>query len=373
MVPAVTWRQALAWRMERQLLDPIGTGGPGAVVDRLCGVQAQLASTAELAIRLRRRSSRSGEVQAALEGGTLLKTWAMRGTLHLLTPRDAGAYLAVIAATRPWEKPAWERWAGLTPAVLDRFRSVVRDALEDGPKTREELAAALAGRRGLAGVRAVMSESWGTILKPLAWLGDLCIGPSAGGRPTFARPDLISDRWRPLPDADAAAKIVVSNYFAAYGPAPEEAFVRWMGQGWFGKRALLECVRSVSGVLVPVDVDGQRALVRDEDLDSLLEAQPSRTVRLLAGFDQYVLGPGTDDGHVIAPARRRSVSRQSGWIAPVILRGGFVGGTWELDGETVRVEWFAEAGRPARTAIAAETERLSTILGRELRAEVSVA
>jgi len=62
----VTWREALAWRMERQLLEPIRDASVTDVVRQLGAVQAQVASSAELAIRLRRRASRPGEVAAAL-------------------------------------------------------------------------------------------------------------------------------------------------------------------------------------------------------------------------------------------------------------------------------------------------------------------
>jgi len=95
-------------------------------------------------------------------------------------------------------------------------------------------------------------------------------------------------------------------------------------------------------------------------------------MRLLPGFDQYVLGPGTTDGHVVPAARRAAVSKQSGWISPVVVAGGIVKGTWELDGDQVRVGWFKEAGKPPRSQLEAEVERLAAILDRDLRLEVSL-
>ncbi|HEX6474680.1 MAG TPA: crosslink repair DNA glycosylase YcaQ family protein, partial [Candidatus Limnocylindria bacterium] len=85
MTLRVTLAQALAWRLERQLVHPVGDLSVADTVRRLCGVQAQVASSADLAVRVRRRSSRAGEVTRALTKGDLIKTWAMRGTLHLLT------------------------------------------------------------------------------------------------------------------------------------------------------------------------------------------------------------------------------------------------------------------------------------------------
>ncbi len=84
--------------MRRHLLDPVGKLPVAGVVRRLCGVQTQVASFAELAVRVRREASRPGEVGRALSEGSLIKTWAMRGALHLLTPEEGGAFLSLMAA-----------------------------------------------------------------------------------------------------------------------------------------------------------------------------------------------------------------------------------------------------------------------------------
>src|SRR5438094_8892317 len=149
MAVKVTWQRALAWRMRRQLLEPVGRLSVEGVVRRLCGVQAQVASSAELAIRVRRQASQQGEVGRALSEGRLIKTWAMRGTLHLLTPEDGGAFLSLLAAGRSWERPSWERYFGMTTKHWDALRPAVRDALEGKLLTREELIAAVVAQRGL--------------------------------------------------------------------------------------------------------------------------------------------------------------------------------------------------------------------------------
>lgn len=113
-------------------------------------------------------------------------------------------------------------------------------------------------------------------------------------------------------------------------------------------------------------MDGERRYVMAEHIDELASAGPTSTVRLLPAFDQYVLGPGTADGHVVPPARRDAVSRQSGWIAPVVIAGGVVRGTWELDGDTVNLAWFREAGKVPRKALESEVARLSAIVDRRL-------
>ena len=373
MAERITWQQALAWRMRRHLLDPIGRLSVADVVGRLCGVQTQVASSAELAVRVRREHSRPGEVDRALRDGRLIKTWAMRGTLHLLTPEAGGNFLSIIAAGRSWERPSWQRYFGVTPKQVEALRGAARDALESGPLTRDELVTAIVARRGLGHVGEALRSGWGTLLKPLAWQGDLCFGPSRGNRVTFMRPQHASARWRDLPDPDDAAPPAIRDYLRAYGPATVDAFGGWLAGGWFGKRQLRAWFGALDHQLAEVDVDGTRRYVLAEDLAELVATRPIPAVRLLPGFDQYVLGPGTGDGHVVPAARRAAVSRQSGWISPVVVAGGVVRGTWELDGDEARIAWFEESGRPPRRALQGEVGRLSSILGRDLRLAIGVA
>ena len=352
--------------MRRQLLDPVSDESAVGVVRRLCAVQTQVASFAELCVRVRRTKSKPGDVARALAAGRLIKTWAMRGTLHLLTPEDAGAYLSLIASGRPWDRPSWQKYFGVTPKQLDDLRLVIRETLAGKALTREELIVAVTAKRGYGHLGEALREGWGTLLKPYAWQGDLCFGPNRGNRVTFVRPEDASSRWAKLLEPDEAAEIAIVAYLRAYGPATAENFHNWLSRGRVSTRQVRKWFAAVGARLREVDVGGQRRYVLAADLDELLDTKPTKAVRLLPGFDQYVLGPGTDDQQVLPAARRRAVSQQSGWIAPVVVAGGIVRGTWSLDGNTVRVAWFSESGPVPRAALRAEAERLSGILGRDL-------
>jgi len=369
----VTWSQALAWRMRRHFLDPVGDRPVADVVRRLCGVQSQVASYAELCVRVRRKNSKAGEVARALSEGRVIKTWAMRGTLHLLTPEDAGAFLSLIAAGRSWERPSWQSYFGVTPKQLDALREVVREALGGKALTRGELIEAVIARRGYGHLGDALRSGWGTLLKPCAWQGDLCFGPSQGTRVTFTTPRAASSRWAGVPEPDEAAPIAIASYLRAYGPATADAFSHWIGPGRIGKRRVQAWFDALGPRLAEVEVGGERAYVLAEDLDELMSIRPTRAVRLLPGFDQFVMGAGTGDGHVVPARRRTAVSKQSGWIAPVVLAGGVVRGTWGVAGNRIEVAWFKEAGAVQRMALRAEVKRLSTILGRDLDVEVSLA
>src|SRR5437762_1826914 len=155
----LTWPQAAAWRIRRQHLDRRAPAGSLlAVASRLCGLHAQVMSSAELTLWARVEDLDRREVQRALwEDRTLVKTWAKR------------------------------------------------------------------------------AQSWGTILKPAAFTGRLCFGPSLGQRVRFTRPDTwLAAAVCPLgppvhPQAATAA--VTRRYLAANGPATYRDLARWWNGG----------------------------------------------------------------------------------------------------------------------------------------------
>jgi hypothetical protein len=369
----ISWPQALAWRMDRHLLSSIGNPSIEDVVNRLCGVQSQVPSSAELAIRVRQSKSKAGDVGRALADGRLIKTWAMRATLHLLTPENAGAYLSLLASTKWWERPVWERYFGLTPSHIEEMRGIFREVVGDRALTREEVIAGITERPRFEHLGEHMRSGWGTVFKPLAWQGDLVFGPNKGTRPTFMVPEAASKRWKGLPGVDDAWPVVVLNYLSAYGPAGPAQFSAWLSRGAIPRGKLKTWLADLGEQLTPVDVEGEQLFIRAEDADALASTKPSKAVRLVGGFDQWVLGPGTDDGHVTPAARRRAVSKQSGWISPAVLVGGVVSGTWVMDAGRVCVSWFDEAGKVPTRALDGEVDRLSKVVGSDLVADVETA
>ncbi|GII92856.1 winged helix DNA-binding domain-containing protein [Sinosporangium siamense] len=366
----LTWDNVLAWRAGRQLLG--AGGGVEEIVHRLCGVQAQVASSAATAVAVRRAAPEPGEVERALAERRLVKTWAMRGTLHLLTVEDAGAFLSLLASGRTWEKGSWQR-TFVTLTQLEAIAEAVAHALDSRVLTREELVAEVLDRTGDPGLAEHLRSGWGSVLKPLAFQGLLCHGPSrangdsTGGRVTFTRPDTFLPGWKGLPAPEEAAAVAVPAYLGAYGPAPIEAFDQWLLRGTLRKPALRSWVAALGDTLTPVEIEGRPALARTQDLDDLATATPSGSLRLLPAFDQSVLGPGTGDTELIPADRRSEISRAAGWISPVVLVDGRVCGTWEAKDDTLTVTWWQERGPLPRESLAHEADRLGTILGRSFQ------
>jgi hypothetical protein len=298
--------------------------------------------------------------------GRIIKTFAFRGAIHLLTPEDGGAYLGLRAASRMWELPSWRSFYGLMPSDWPLLREAVREALADAPMTRDELGAAVTAWPKFRHLSFAFADGAGTLLKPLAWQGDISFGPPRDGRATFQRLDR-NPRWAGVPDLEEAGMRAVEAYFRAYGPATPDHVHYWLGQGLgAGRKRIRSWITGLGDRLAAVDIEGESAYVLDEDLEEVAATAATTEVRLLPGYDQWVLGPGTADVHVVPPARRTLVSRQ----ANLVIVGGVVSATWSLTEDQVVVAWFAESGPPPREALAEEVARLASILDQPLKSTV---
>lgn len=360
----VGWDQVFAWRLRRQYVSEPATSSVPEIVGRLCGVQAQVTSSAETAVALRSRSPESGALTRELAAGTVVKTWSMRGTLHALTPAAASALLPLIASARTWEKPVWQRNFGATPAEVIALTEAVSTHLADAVLTREELVDALLTDKAFHRMGEQLRSGWGALLKPLAWQGALCHGPARGNRATFTSPSHLVAEWPGLLDADVAAPVAVTTYLDAYGPATPQSFDAWLSRNSLRKTTVRRWFADLGDALTEVDIDGRSAYITTEHAEELAATKAKRSVHLLGAFDQYVLGPGTSDTALLPAAHRAKVSRAAGWIAPLVLVDGHIAGTWEIEDTRLTVSPFDGAKIPAKHLDTAVV-RLATALGLE--------
>ena len=81
--------QARKLRLRAQHLHARSESGVDQVVLSLCGVQAQDAQVAVLAVRARAGGTAADVERARVERRSIVRTWAMRGTIHLMAEEDA--------------------------------------------------------------------------------------------------------------------------------------------------------------------------------------------------------------------------------------------------------------------------------------------
>lgn len=342
----LTWDRALAWRLRRHHLTA-PAGGPVELVGALAGVQAQVPSMTAHAVGIRTPTD-SDTVEQLLWGDRLLvKTWAMRGTLHLLPARDFATWVGALR-TREWRiTPAWEQYHGVTRAELDAITAAIPQALSAEPLTRERLAERISDATGHRHLDAALRSGWAAVLKPAANRGLLCQGPPADGSTTFVEPAGWLGSLSPEPDTETALRRVLGWFLDAHGPATHDDFARWFGSTPAAARKVL--TRHADDLAL-VDVDGLRAWMTPQGAEEAAGAVPASSVHLLPGFDPYVLAPISHRDHTIPPGRVADVSRTAGWIAPVVVVDGRIAGTWThaRDGDATIVTITAFAPLPRR-------------------------
>jgi hypothetical protein len=278
----------LAQRMRAQRLSH-----PAADVtdlfDSVFALQAQDVPAARLAARARGVRSLDGP---------LVRTWAMRGTLHLLHEDDLWAVRLLgptfIAAGRRRRAQL-----GLTDELCERALPALREVLTE-PLDRAELV------RRLAEVGIALdpkSQAPAHLLAFAAHSGVLCRGLDDTYRllRIDGEPRGVDELWR--------------RYRRAYGPATPDDFAAWSG---LPKRQLKDLPE-----------------VADEP------AEPGGTVRVLGHFDPYLLGY-RDRSAALAPEHAPLVQTGGGFLTPQVVVDGRVVAVWRRDGARIVVRPFGE-------------------------------
>jgi hypothetical protein len=365
------WAQVMAWRAARHHLDErVPAKATLDVVAEIAGLHAQVMSSAELTLAARVEGLGPDDVRRALwEERSLVKTWAMRGTLHLLPAAELPLWQAALSTRRNWETGAWQR-AFASRQELERLNDAVAQALDGRLLTREELAARVGELTGSEELADKLRESWGALLKPAAALGRLCFAPNQGQQVRFTRPDTWLGGWADHDPEEAMAE-VTRRFLAASGPVTREDFARWWGIPSPARGGRL--LEGLGEQVARVEVEGTAAYVLAADLPGLAEAGGSRAVRLLPAFDQYVVTATLQAEHLMPGPFKARVYRPQGWLSPVLLVGGRMDGTWRQEAKgrrrQIRIEPFAKLPAWARRGAEEEAERLARWSGADLQLE----
>jgi hypothetical protein len=362
----LTSEQALAWRLRRHRLDERAPREAMLeVVARVAGLHAQVMSSAELTLWARVEDLDRDAVREALWAErTLVKLWAMRGTLHLLPAAELDTWLAALGTYEHYLKPVWLRGFEITQDQLERLIEAIGQALDGELLTREELGAAVARISQSPDLEHKVQGSWGPYLKPASFRGRLCFGPSDGQRVRFTRP--ASWLGRPLDgaDPDAALLEVTRRHLGAFGPAKREDLARWWGVQPAPAGRML---KALGDEVEAVELEGTSGSMLREHAAEAAAAEPLRLARLLPGFDAWTIGAARDAAALLDPVEKKRVYRNQGWISPVVLVGGRMEGVWKHERKgnrlVVAIEPFGKLPRWARAQLEAEAERLARFLG----------
>lgn len=343
-------------RARRAALQRVGSDRQPAsapqLVSHVVAVQAQDVAAATLGIAVRTDHLTAAAVNTARNvDRSIVRTWCLRGTLHLIAAEDVHWLLDLV---RPQLARANKRRRldlGLDDTSTERGVRILEDSLRsNGPLSRAELSQQLRRHDIASEGQATIHVIWRAAVD-----GRLCFGPDRDGEETFvALQDWVPSQSHNAPE-DGALELA-RRYLAAYGPATRDDFGNWSGlSGAEVRRAWTRLAHEARAVGTPYG----EMLVSTEHTDT---ADMPPFVRLLPAFDGIWLGYRAHD-MFIAPEHARRVFPGGGMIRPFILADGQIVGTWmrrtTRGSVDVSVELLEPIGDAALSAALADLSRIT--------------
>lgn len=291
----------------------------------MTALQAQDFQGALTSVALRTASPSRQGVVAALDAGEVVRSWPMRGTLHLVPAEDLVWMLHLMAPRVVAGAAARHAELGLDSHQLDMARGLAVAALSGGRQLRRAELLELWEERGLA----TAGQRGYHLLGHLAQTGTLCLGPVREREQLFVLVDEWIARPRLLEREEALGELAL-RYFRSHGPATVKDFTKWTNLFAADVRAGLALARPH---LTGIDVDGVEHLM-DPHTPARLNANRAlaRDVLLLPGFDELILGYQDRRAVLAAEFAARIVPGRNGVFQPTVVSDGRVVGTWKHAG-----------------------------------------
>ena len=334
MTAGVLQREELLQRLlyAQHLTSPAGRR---EVCRDMNGLQAQYLSCARHALQIR-----CGEPLPVDWGIGLLKSWTIRGTIHIFPEDDLPLFLH--AGREHFLRPE-DRWvddACMTAGRKRFFAGEMLSWLKEGSMTREELKDRCLDLGMTEEESRSVFNAWGGTLRALAEEGQIagCVQEQKAFR--------LCDPFTPM-EKHAAELELAHRYFSHYGPATVRDAAYYFGvsqasvRQWMGELPLSVC-----------HAEGKERYFIGEAPD--LPDIPACI--FLAGFDPLLLGYRKQESPVLPAQHLRGIFNLTGIVFPAVLLQGQVKGKWKLAGRRVTVTLFEEVSPQERRALCRTAE-----------------
>ncbi|WP_308796233.1 winged helix DNA-binding domain-containing protein [Agromyces silvae] len=324
-------------RAERLRSHGLHTGMPSivAAVERIGAMQAQDFGAARWALGVRVPGSVEADVDAAFAARRIVRTWPLRGTLHIMAAERLREVLALTGPRIHQKDARRRRELELDDDVAGLARHIAERELALGPRTRDQLQAAWeAAGIATGGQRGYHLLAW------LALDAVICLGPAEGRDQRFV---LVED-WLPASprrERDEALATLITSYFRGHGPATVRDAAWWSGLTLTDVRT---AVAAAGDALTAFD-DERLCAVDTADVEGASSTAPRASGRFaLPAFDEYFLGyadrsPVCDPGYA-----GRVVPGGNGVFQAILVDAGRVVGLWRRRdarrGATVTLDGF---------------------------------
>ena len=329
---------SLARIISQGLVEETAADNPIAAVDNMLALQAQLPSSIPWAINLRVKQPSVSAIDEAFESAELVRSWPMRGTIHVTSAKDHHWLRQVLRHRyRTWMRSLEEE--GLTRARIEEAAQIAYSCIaSSGPRSREELCVAWEEEGIRTGTRpqreaALRAGERRTFLDRRHLFLALHIEGFLVGAPKRGNSFLFCDA-RPLPVAEgvaqgegnheAALAELARRYAWGHGPVSVEDFSRWTSLTKRESRAALERAVRLTGSERPIVLGGsgyQRA-----DLDLLLSrcGEEARALFSCPSFDEIHVGYADRSSMASSEAERAICPAKNGMFRPIVIKDGRV-------------------------------------------------
>ena len=323
-MPTLTFDSLRALRTQALGLvgDSAGLTTPREVVAHHLAMQAQDFSASRWAIASRLPACTEAEVIAAYDRGELVRSWPMRGTVHVTLAEDM-PWMLELAGVRALSgvQRRWEN-LGIDEPFLERARAVVIERLSGGGRaTRGEVVAWCED----AGLEMSGQRTYHTVWY-LSQTGTLVQGPLRDGDHEL----VLLNEWIRQPrqlERDDALRELGRRYLRARGPATEADLAHWTG---LPLRDVRRALAPSQGDITSLDGPDATYHALSAHLDTLSWDPAILTDTLLAlpAFDEHLLGYRTRDA-VLDPAHATLVDPgRNGVFRWTLVAEGRVFATW---------------------------------------------
>lgn len=325
-----------------------------------CGVQAQYSSDAALALHVRMNNLISNDLEKILiDKRTIVRTWCMRGTLHLLAAEDFHWLMGLHGKVFIQKSQRRYEQLGIDEKLYDKcIEKLYLLFSRSEPLTRDEVKDYLM----MQGIKLEGQAPY-HILRRAALDGLICFGPERKGEPTY----VLVENWLKIGSQhiskEEAIDKLVRRYLEAYGPASLADLANWSGlpmktlrQGW----------KSVSNEMIEVKNGEQRLYMLEKQFLSNKFRKVNSAVLLVPAYDTYLLGYQNRD-LILAPYAEKDVYRGGGLLRPAILIDGYIVGSWEIKHYQrrieVRINALREIVEPVQKEINLEVQKMGKFFG----------
>lgn len=323
----LTVKELKQWRLWAQHLTE--KADAPSVASDLCGIQAQYAANAVHALRIRSNTP---------DMTSLVKSWTLRGTLHLFPEKDLSLYLPDGRCDffdTPYGQWRYGHGCEVSKERMGFFADVVEEALSGTPITRDELKAICREQGMTAEEEPWVFDGWGGVIRMLAEGGHLCV--SAAENRAYVRCPVFS----PM-DLRQAHLELLRRYVTHYGPVSLHDmmyFFRWTQRELKGLLAdlpakALDCAGTTYYYIVAPD-----------------RLPPLPRCIFLAGFDPLMLGYEKKESPFLPPAHMKRIFNNTGIVFPALLLDGSVQGKWKEDDKYITLTPFADWNKTQSAAI----------------------